>query len=90
MEQERIPYTRHKTSLGECLVVEDLEVVDTYPELLASGLAIWLPEEWESMPQMPADARKTVWERRLKALASEMAMRAQDGSRTVYGSMDGK
>jgi hypothetical protein len=90
-EQERIPYRRQRTGLGECVVVDDLEVVDTYPEVLASLLPVFLDEELTVLKKMPAEDRTKAWARRERAMNDEREWRKLDSSRDVYGkSWDGK
>ena len=74
-----------KTSLGSAFVLRNIELVDTIPQLLASGLALWIEEEWPFVVAKPPPERERAWARRLKDLAHEALLRAQNPGRTVYG-----
>jgi hypothetical protein len=90
-QQERIPYRRQTTGMGECVVVETMEVVDTYPEILASLLPVFLDDEMPILKNMTPAERAVAWIKREQAMDAERKFRATDSSRDVYGkSWDGK
>lgn len=79
----RKPYARRKCSLGEAVVVEDIVVVDHYPEVLASGLPVFVTAEWAALATDPA--KQARWDARVRAIADERRLRAADPKRTAYG-----
>ena len=84
MEQALALYTRKKTSLGNCWVIKNIEVIDKVPALLESGLAIWLEDEWPNLLAMGDTQRQAWWKRRENALRTEAILRASE-PRTVHG-----
>lgn len=79
-------HTLRQTSLGECWVVQSIEAVDKIPDILASRLPVFLDVEFEDLARCSAPSeRRRVWERRVKAVAAELAFRASQPGWTVYG-----
>lgn len=83
-------YRHAKTSLGEAFVVHTMLAVDEHPALLASRLPIFLEEEWALLKTLPPVARKSLWDGRTMALASEREERAKDPKRTATRGTSGE
>lgn len=75
-------YRIQKTSHGDIVVVTDLQVLDANPDLLVADLPVCLEEEL-AIPMSAAD-RKFWWDRRVRAIADERRLRAENAKRDVY------
>ena len=75
-------WRKQNTSLGEMIVVKDWVLVDTNPDILASMLLVCLEDELTV--QKTPDERRAWWNERLRALADERRLRAENAKRDVY------
>lgn len=85
MSEIEVPYEFIQTSVGEAIVVEHMAAVDEHPDLLASGLAIWLRDELPALKALAPAQRVLAFAKRRTALDEERALRAKDPARTAYG-----
>lgn len=76
VEQATRTHWKKKTSFGHCWIVTAMSVVDAVPELLASGLPVFLEWEWELMLTLEQPERLARWKAREKACAAEVKYRA--------------
>lgn len=78
---------RRKCSLGECVVVSSILLIDERPEILASGLPVWLESEWASLIADP-DCRVARWNARREAMDEERELRRADDKRRALMGLD--
>ena len=90
-QQEAIPYRRVTTSLGECVIIDHIDVFDHHSPVRDCQLPVFLDAELATMKALPQNEKQTFWDRRVKAIREELEARKLDSSRDVYGkSWDGK
>ncbi len=86
MEEAVATHRRERTSLGDCWVLKTMDLVDEVPEILASGMPVWLEDEWTALLRTSSqDERRRTWQRRAKAVADEIAFRSIRPGWTIYG-----
>lgn len=71
------------TSMGKCVIISRLSLVDTKPEILASGLPVLLEDELARFGSEPPAQRKRSWDARATAINEYRAAKAANPAMTI-------